>query len=304
MNALRRLAMTDDTPPETPKKPVQPEDMPESAAATPAPKPDTESAEAAPPPAAAERREAAEIRKDMPPASDLEAAKYAFPPMHPEGRKFVVIAAILALFFWFVVDWEILGWLTAGLGVWIFAFFRDPPRVTPSGDDLILSPADGMVSHIVTVPAPRELAGQGMLEDAEYTRVSVFMSVFDVHVNRSPIAGTIRRVVYVPGKFVNAELDKASEHNERQYFLMEAADGTRVGFTQIAGLVARRIVKFVGEGTDVEAGERIGLIRFGSRVDVFLPSGFAPSVAVGQRAIAGETVLALRGGTRVTGVRG
>ncbi|MGB3721874.1 MAG: phosphatidylserine decarboxylase [Pacificimonas sp.] len=237
----------------------------------------------------------------MPPSSDLQAAKYEFPKMHPEGTKFVVIAAAITLFLWFVVDWEILGWLMAGITVWIWAFFRDPQRVTPDGDDLIVSPADGLVSHIVTVPAPRQLAASGLLEQTSYTRISVFMNVFDVHVNRAPVAGKVSRIVYVPGKFVNAELDKASEDNERQYFVIEKADGTRVGMTQIAGLVARRIVKFVREGQGVVAGERVGLIRFGSRVDVFLPSGYTPAVAVGQRAIAGETVLANLGGKAVSG---
>lgn len=238
---------------------------------------------------------------DLPPASDLQAAKYQFPKMHPEGTKFVVAAAALAVFFWFVIDWEIAGWLTAGLAVWIFAFFRDPVRVTPTGDGMIVSPADGMVSHIVTVPAPRQIVGDGLLADGGYTRISVFMSVFDVHINRAPVAGKVHRIAYVPGKFVNAETDKASEDNERQYFVIEQADGTLIGMTQIAGLVARRIVKFVREGQSVRAGERIGLIRFGSRVDVFLPEGYVPAVAIGQRAVAGETLLATKGGTAPVG---
>ncbi|MBZ6379914.1 phosphatidylserine decarboxylase [Pacificimonas flava] len=237
----------------------------------------------------------------MPPANDIEAASYQFPKMHPEGTKFVAIGVVLTLFFWFVADWDILGWLMAGVTGWIFTFFRDPVRVTPAGEGLIVSPADGLVSHIRTVPAPRQLAGPDMLGETSYTRISVFMSVFDVHVNRSPVAGIVRRIAYVPGSFVNAELDKASEDNERQYFLIEQGDGTRVGVTQIAGLVARRIVKFVREDQQVAAGERIGLIRFGSRVDVYLPAGYAPQVVLGQRAIAGETVLAVRGGAERTG---
>ena len=278
---------------------TEPASAPPPAAVSPAPPP-----AAAAPPAAVESR-AAEPRRDpahdMPPRNDLEAAAYEIPKMHPEGTKYVVIAAALALFFWFVVDWEILGWLTAGLTVWVFAFFRDPKRVTPVGEGLIVSPADGLVSHIVEVPAPRQLAGEGLMSEERYTRISVFMSVFDVHVNRAPVAGRISRIAYVPGKFVNAEMDKASEDNERQYFLIEQTDGTRIGMTQIAGLVARRIVKFVREEDEVLAGERIGLIRFGSRVDVFLPAGFVPQVAIGQRAVAGETVLAARGGKVVTG---
>ena len=142
------------------------------------------------------------------------------------------------------------------------------------------------------MPPPRELAGEGGLTDSEMTRISIFMSVFDVHINRSPVSGRVRRMAYVPGKFVNADLDKASEENERQHFLIEGEDGTQIGVTQIAGLVARRILTFVGEGDSVVAGQRIGMIRFGSRVDVYLPAGTGPMVLLGQRAIAGETVLA------------
>jgi phosphatidylserine decarboxylase len=143
---------------------------------------------------------------------------------------------------------------------------------------------------ISRVTAPLELAGEGGLT-GEFTRVSIFMSVFDVHINRSPISGIVRRVAYVPGKFLNADLDKASEENERQHFLIEREDGLKIGFTQIAGLVARRIMSLVKEGDRVEAGERVGLIRFGSRVDVFLPAGTGSQVLLGQRTIAGETVL-------------
>ncbi len=140
----------------------------------------------------------------------------------------------------------------------------------------------------------------GALGELVATRVSVFMNVFDVHVNRAPTAGTVSRIVYVPGKFLNADLDKASDDNERQYFVIERSDGTRVGFTQIAGLVARRIVRFVDPGERVVAGQRVGLIRFGSRVDVYLPAGFAVEVLPGQRCVAGETVLARRGGVGVS----
>jgi len=176
------------------------------------------------------------------------------------------------------------------LTIWVAAFFRDPIRTTPADPKLIVAPADGLVTMISRVNAPLELAGEGGLT-GEFTRVSIFMSVFDVHINRSPIAGTVRRIAYVPGKFLNADLDKASEDNERQHFLVEREDGLMVGFTQIAGLVARRILSFVKEGDRVEAGERIGLIRFGSRVDVFLPAGTGSQVLLGQRAIAGETIL-------------
>ncbi len=221
-----------------------------------------------------------------------ESARYKFPPMHPEGRKFAGPAAVAVLVAAFVLGWTTLAWLLAGITAWIVAFFRDPVRVTPGDGGVLVSPADGLVSLIATVEPPRQLVGDGGLPPGPCLRISVFMSVFDVHINRSPIAGIMRRIVYVPGKFLNADLDKASDDNERQYFIVEAADGTRVAFTQIAGLVARRILRFVEEGARVGAGERIGLIRFGSRVDVYLPAGYTPSVLVGQRATAGETVLA------------
>jgi len=180
----------------------------------------------------------------------------------------------------------------AAVTIWVASFFRDPVRTTPRGGKLVISPADGLVTMIAKVPPPPELRGGDGLTDPDYTRVSIFMSVFDVHINRAPIAGRVTRIAYVPGKFVNADLDKASEDNERQHFLIEGSDGIRIGFTQIAGLVARRILSFVRQGDVVDAGQRVGLIRFGSRVDVYLPSGTAPKVLLGQRAIAGETVIA------------
>lgn len=220
--------------------------------------------------------------------------KWRFPPVHPEGRKFALIAgAICLVFAWFA--WETLAWPMAGITLWVLAFFRDPQRTVPQGNDVIISPADGMVSLIQTVTPPKELAGPDRLGDGPMIRVSVFMSVFDVHINRSPIEGTIKDVVYISGKFLNADLDKASEDNERQHLLVERSDGVRIGFTQIAGLVARRIVPFVKPGDMVGAGQRIGLIRFGSRVDVYLPAGCAPKVALGQRCVAGETVLGILG---------
>jgi phosphatidylserine decarboxylase len=158
------------------------------------------------------------------------------------------------------------------------------------------------VTLIERVPVPIELAGPNGLGEAPLVRVSIFMSVFDVHINRTPIAGTIRQVVYISGKFLSADLDKASEENERQHILVEGHDGRRVGFTQIAGLVARRIVPFVKPGDMVAAGQRIGLIRFGSRVDVYLPEGAGPQVVLGQRSIAGETILGRMGAPAATGV--
>jgi phosphatidylserine decarboxylase len=217
--------------------------------------------------------------------------KWRFPSVHPEGRKFVVGTAAVTVFA-FLLHINVLDWVLVGLTVWVAAFFRDPIRTTPRGDGLVIAPADGLVTMIARVPPPPELRGADALPEGEYTRVSIFMSVFDVHINRAPISGRVRRVAYVPGKFVNADLDKASEDNERQHLLIEGANGVRIGFTQIAGLVARRILAFVREGDMVEAGQRVGLIRFGSRVDVYLPAGTAPKVLLGQRAIAGETVLA------------
>ena len=222
------------------------------------------------------------------PDSQLTAVKWRFPSVHPEGRKYTLIAAFFAAVgFWALPD--TFGWLLVGVTIWVATFFRDPVRTTPTDPKLIIAPADGLVTMISRVPAPPELAGEGMA--GEFTRVSIFMSVFDVHINRSPVAGTVRKIVYIPGKFLNADLDKASEDNERQHFLVEREDGVRIAFTQIAGLVARRILAFVSEGARVTAGERIGLIRFGSRVDVFLPSGTGSQVLLGQRTIAGETVL-------------
>ena len=221
--------------------------------------------------------------------------RYRMPSVHPEGRKFVVIAAAIALLFWWVIDWDWLGWLSIGVTAWIAAFFRDPIRTTPTGKGLIVAPADGMVTMIATVPPPRELIGPDGLADEPLIRVSIFMSVFDVHINRTPIAGTVRNVVYIAGKFLNADLDKASEDNERQHILVEGEDGTKIAFTQIAGLVARRIVPWIKIGDRLVAGQRVGLIRFGSRVDVYLPSGTSSQVLLGQRTVAGETIIAKTG---------
>lgn len=220
--------------------------------------------------------------------------KWRFPSVHPDGRKFVLISAAVTLLLLFFV-WDELGFAFVGITMWVAAFFRDPIRTAPRGEGLIIAPADGLITMIVTVPPPRELEGPEGLGSLPMTRISIFMSVFDVHINRSPIAGTIKRVVYISGKFLNADLDKASEDNERQHIMVEGTDGTRIGFTQIAGLVARRIVPFVKAGDIVAAAQRVGLIRFGSRVDVYLPAGTLPRVALGQRTLAGETVLARLG---------
>jgi phosphatidylserine decarboxylase len=225
--------------------------------------------------------------------------KWRFPAVHPEGRKFAVGAAFLTLLS-FLLGWDFITVVLLALTVWVAAFFRDPIRTTPRGDNLVVAPADGLITLISRVGPPPELSGAGGMAPGEYTRVSIFMSVFDVHINRSPIDGRIARMAYVPGKFINADLDKASEDNERQHFLVEGRNGVMIGFTQIAGLVARRILSFVKEGDQVAAGQRVGLIRFGSRVDVYLPSGTAPKVMLGQRAIAGETLIGILGDDQAT----
>ena len=224
-------------------------------------------------------------------------ASWGWPAIHPEGRKYGVIALAITMVPLLLLDWEIIGWPMLLLSLGVFAFFRDPERVVPQAENTIVAPADGLVTLIRQVEPPLELqvedgSGNPGLPAGEVTRISIFMSVFDVHINRAPIAGTVRRLVYVPGKFVNADLDKASEENERQYVLIERTDGLMIGFTQIAGLVARRIVPFVKPGDLVAKGQRVGLIRFGSRVDVFLPAGTDPKVMMGQKIVAGETVLA------------
>ena len=220
--------------------------------------------------------------------------KWRFPSVHPEGRKYVVVAAFVTFLVYTLVS-HFLGWVLVAGTIWVAAFFRDPVRTTPSGDKFIVAPADGLITMIAKVPPPPELRGPDGLDDGEYTRVSIFMSVFDVHINRAPISGRVKRIAYVPGKFLNADLDKASEDNERQHLLIEGSNGLKIGFTQIAGLVARRILAFVREGDIVEGGQRVGLIRFGSRVDVYLPATAAPRVLLGQRAIAGETILGIVG---------
>lgn len=219
--------------------------------------------------------------------SIFQSVSQVLVPIHREGYRFVAIFAAVALvLFW--LHWTPLAWLAVVLTVWCAYFFRDPERVTPLRGGLVISPADGRVSAIVDVVPPPELD----LPREPVTRISVFMNVFDVHVNRAPVDAAIRRIAYVPGLFLNADLDKASLDNERQALTLERPNGQRLGVVQIAGLVARRIVKFVNEGEQLSAGQRFGLIRFGSRVDVYLPEGAQALVCVGQRAVAGETVLA------------
>ncbi len=207
-------------------------------------------------------------------------------PLHPEGWRFVAIFALATLvLFWL---WAPLGWIGVVLTVWCACFFRDPARVTPTREGLVISPADGVVQMIVQAPPPPELN----MGDAPMTRISVFMNVFNVHVNRIPISGTIVDKAYIPGQFLNAALDKASVFNERNAVHLKMADGRDVAFVQIAGLVARRIRCDLERNDVVRSGERFGLIRFGSRVDVYLPADVVPMVITGQTTVAGETVLA------------
>ena len=217
---------------------------------------------------------------------DISWRRYILPNIHNEGWKFVgIFAAVTALL---AMMWEPVGWIGIALTIWCFYFFRDPERVTPEISDVVVSPADGIVQMITKVKAPEELG----LGDQKFTRVSVFMSVFNVHVNRAPAEGKITKAVYVPGKFFNATLDKASKDNERQLLAMKTKSGKDIAFVQIAGLVARRILCEATEGQEYKAGERFGMIRFGSRLDVYLPEGVEPQVCLGQTMVAGESVIA------------
>jgi len=206
-------------------------------------------------------------------------------PVHREGLPFIGAFAFISLIlFWL---WTPLGWIGTILTIWCAAFFQDPERVTPIREGVVVAPADGRVSRIINAPPPPELN----LGDRPVPRVSIFMNVFNCHINRSPMTGRIEKIVYRGGAFLNAELDKASENNERNCFVIGSGN-TRIAVVQIAGLIARRIVCFVRQGVSVRAGERIGMIRFGSRVDVYLPEGARPLIAEGQTAVAGETVIA------------
>jgi phosphatidylserine decarboxylase len=217
--------------------------------------------------------------------SVINSIRSQLAPIHPQGYPFIGGFALVSLIlFWL---WTPLGWIGTLATAWCAYFFRDPVRITPLREGLVVAPADGRVSRVVNAVPPAELR----LSDRPLPRISIFMSVFDCHVNRSPMSGRIERMVYRAGKFINADLDKASEDNERNALIISTAR-TRIGVVQIAGLVARRIVPFVREGQAITAGDRIGMIRFGSRLDVYLPEGGRSLVAEGQTAIAGETVLA------------
>jgi phosphatidylserine decarboxylase len=217
--------------------------------------------------------------------SVINSIRSQFAPINPAGYPFIGVFALVSLVLFIL--WTPLGWIGTVLTLWCAYFFRDPPRVTPLGRGLVVSPADGRVSLVANAVPPPELG----LGTVPLPRVSVFMSVFDCHVNRTPVTGRIERIAYTPGKFLNADLDKASEDNERNGFVIAAESG-RIGVVQIAGLIARRIVCWTKEGQELTAGERIGMIRFGSRVDVYLPLGAVPLVSEGQTSLAGETVIA------------
>jgi phosphatidylserine decarboxylase len=218
--------------------------------------------------------------------SVFDSISHAVPRVNREGYPFIMIFAVVTLITgWFLPP---LGWICFGLTIWCVAFFRDPARTTPVGPSLVIAPADGRVSQVGPASPPPELG----LPATGFVRVSIFMNVFNCHVNRASISGRITRIAYKPGKFLNAELDKASEDNERNGLIIERDDGQKIVIVQIAGLVARRIVSWVKEGETISAGERFGMIRFGSRLDVYMPEGTVPLVAVGQTTIAGETILA------------
>ncbi len=216
----------------------------------------------------------------------LESVRSVFVPIHPEGRRFIGIFALTTLVVGFF--WAPFLFIGGVLTAWCAYFFRNPDRITPAREGLVISPADGVVQMIEPAAPPPELE----MGAVQLTRISIFMNVFNVHVNRAPVDGRIEKLAYRAGKFLNASLDKASEHNERQSVRMALADGRDIAVVQIAGLVARRIMIWIEEGQGLAAGERFGLIRFGSRVDVYLPDGVSPLVCVGQIAVAGETVIA------------
>jgi len=207
-------------------------------------------------------------------------------PMHREGIKFILIFSVTSLILFFI--YIPLGWVGIGLTIWCYYFFRDPKRTIPVRDGLLVSPADGVISLIEKTMPPPELD----IEKEELTRISVFMNVFNCHVNRSPIAGKVMEINYRPGKFFNASLDKASVDNERNSLVLQIPDGRQIVVVQIAGLVARRIVSFVKPKQTLRIGQRFGLIRFGSRVDIYLPTGVQPLVCIGQTMVSGETVIA------------
>ena len=208
-----------------------------------------------------------------------------FPPIHSEGYKFLVIAVFITIVL--MVFSSFFGTIGLLLTVWVYYFFRDPERVIIEDDDYLVSPADGEVIKVEEVDGPKEVG----LENKKFKKISIFMNVFDCHVNRTPCAGTVEDILYKPGKFLNASFDKASEDNERNYYKIKDTSGNNIIVVQIAGLIARRIVCETNNGQTLSQGERIGMIRFGSRADVYYEN-YEPLVKVGQKAISGETLLA------------
>lgn len=217
---------------------------------------------------------------------DLSWKRYVLPAINPEGWRFVAIAAAASVLLWIIST--SLGIIGAMLTAFCYYFFRDPVRVTPKGETFVISPADGIVSSIREAVPPEEME----LGSEPMTRICVFMSVFNVHVNRTPVSGTLVKKHYRPGAFVNVALDKESENNERMEMVIETEKGVKIGVIQVAGLVARRILNYAQEGDKMKVGNRFGLIRFGSRLDIYLPKDVAPLVVEGQTAVAGETILA------------
>ncbi|MDA7699759.1 phosphatidylserine decarboxylase [Candidatus Pelagibacter sp.] len=208
-----------------------------------------------------------------------------FPKIHSEGYKFLAIAIIVTIFLYFLSTF--LGLVGLVLSIWVYYFFRDPERISINDENYLTSPADGEVLMVHEVDGPKELG----LEDKKFTKISIFMNVFDCHVNRTPCEGKISEILYKPGKFLNASLDKASEDNERNYYKITNSHGEEIIVVQIAGLIARRIVCESSKDQQLQQGERIGMIRFGSRADVYFKN-YEPLVKVGQKTIAGETLLA------------
>ena len=208
-----------------------------------------------------------------------------FPKIHAEGYKFLVIAGVITILFYSFSDF--LGLIGLVLTIWVYYFFRDPERVIINDDNFLVSPADGEVIKVEEVNGPKELN----LENKKFKKISIFMNVFDCHVNRTPCQGKIEDILYKPGKFFNASLDKASEENERNFFRIKDNHGNEIVLVQIAGLVARRIVCETNKGQELSQGDRVGMIRFGSRADVYYEN-YEPLVKVGQKAISGETLLA------------
>ena len=208
-----------------------------------------------------------------------------FPKIHSEGYKFLVIFSVLTVIL-YLIHW-FLGFIGFVLTIWVYYFFRDPDRISIEDDNYLTSPADGLVLQVIETEGPKELG----LENKKFTKVSIFMNVFDCHVNRTPCSGKISQILYKPGKFINASFDKASEENERNYYKIQNSFGEDIVVVQIAGLIARRIVNESHEGKELEQGERIGMIRFGSRADLYFDN-YKPLVKVNQKTIAGETLIA------------